>query len=102
MSSPPTDVSLAQQCLTFCQMLTADGLTFNFSLKVDSFSFFLNARESRKLIEPTKNVRRISPSKQRRSERRRKEFLARKESSPATISPSTSVSLSTPSPCNIQ
>ena len=76
-----SDTSLASQCLAFCQTLASQGRTVTFSLKVgSSFAFSLDTKDSEK-IPASKARKKLSPSTQKRNERRRKEFLASKEAS---------------------
>ena len=90
MSVPATEITILEKCLVFCQTLKESGIPFSINLKAGTMSFSLDTREKEK-EEPVKK-RRISPSKKRRNERRMREFLAGKESSPTSLSPSISSS----------
>jgi hypothetical protein len=69
--------TLVTKCLDICQVLTNQGRSFNFTLKIDSsFSFSLDTRDNPILSDVVK--KKLSPSGLRRSTRRREEFLKRK------------------------
>ena len=71
-----TDSSLATKCLALCQALTSQGMVFNFSLNVGSFSFSLDTKSKEAL--PSKAKKKVSPSTRKRNMRRREEFLKKK------------------------
>jgi hypothetical protein len=73
------DSSLVSQCLAFCQTLASHGRAVNFSLKIgSSFVFSLDTKDNEK-VPASKAKKKVSPSTQRRNQRRQKEFLASKE-----------------------
>ena len=97
------DTSLATQCLELCQMLTHKGVNFNFTLKVGSFTFSLDTMGKGKAAKLKE--KKTSPSTRRRNERRRIEFLAKKNSAegindkalePMAVSPSTAKPVKSP------
>ena len=56
MAAMPEDVSLASQCLDFCQMLAGKSLSFSFSLSVgNNFSFSVESRGKGALSSPTQS-----------------------------------------------
>ena len=67
------DPALVTKCLDFCQALTNMGLTFNIS----SFSFSLDTRGTT-FHEAVTRKKRVSPSRLRRNQRRKEEFLKKK------------------------
>ena len=72
------DPALVTKCLDFCQALTNMGQTFNISLSIgSSFSFSLDTRRTT-LHEAVTRKKRVSPSRLRRNQRRKQEFLKRK------------------------
>ena len=73
-----TDSSLATKCLALCQALTSQGMVFNFSLNVGSFSFSLDTKSKEAL--PSKVKKKASPSTLKRNMRRRKQFFNKKKS----------------------
>ena len=84
MAVMPEDVSLASQCLDFCQMLAGKSLSFSFSLSVgNNFSFSVESRGKEALASPTKKKKKLTPSAVRRNARRREEFLKKKLASSA-------------------
>ena len=96
-----TDSSLATKCLALCQALTSQGMVFNFSLNVGSFSFSLDTKSKEAL--PSKVKKKASPSTLRRNMRRREEFFNKKKSKPSEAENSDSdkeVSQSTTFPCD--
>ena len=75
--SPQLDsinVSLASQCMVFCQTLIGNGVSFNFALKADSFSFSMDTLDKNTMVSPNVMKKKITPSQRRRNERRRREF----------------------------
>ena len=75
------NITLASQCMTFCQALANNSKAFTFSLTTGSgFTFTLNTNE--KL--PPVATRRKSPSARRRNARRRADFLKKKSEASAT------------------
>ena len=84
MTATPEDVSLASQCLDFCQMLAGKSPSFSFSLTVgNNFSFSVESRGKAALSSPPKKKKRQTPSTLRRNARRREEFLRKKLASAA-------------------
>ena len=84
MTATPEDVSLASQCLDFCQMLAGKSPSFSFSLTVgNNFSFSVESRGKGALSSPTKKKKKPTPSTMRRNARRREEFLRKKLASAA-------------------
>ena len=76
------DSTLVTKCLDFCQALTNMGQTFNISLSIgSSFSFSLDTRRNVSHDVVTKK-KRPSPSRLRRNQRRKEEFLKRKADPP--------------------
>ena len=72
------DPALVTKCLDFCQALTNMGQTFNISLSIgSSFSFSLDTRQTTS-HEAVTRKKRVSPSRLRRNQRRKEEFLKRK------------------------
>ena len=72
------DPALVTKCLDFCQALTNMGQTFSISLSIaSSFSFSLDTRKITVEGAVTKK-KRASPSRLRRNQRRKEEFLKRK------------------------
>ena len=72
------DPALVTKCLDFCQALTNMGRTFNISLSIgSSFSFSLDTRRTTS-HEAVTRKKRVSPSRLRRNQRRKEEFLKRK------------------------
>ena len=72
------DPALVTKCLDFCQALTNMGQTFNISLSIgSSFSFSLDTRRTT-FHEAVTRKKRVSPSRLRRNQRRKEEFLKRK------------------------
>ena len=68
---------LLSKCLEFCQALSSQGQTFNFSVAIGK-DFSLDTR--RKEASPVTLVKKkASPSTLRRNARRREEFLRRKQ-----------------------
>ena len=86
-----TDSSLAAKCLALCQALTSQGMVFNFSLNVGSFSFSLDTKSMEAL--PSKVKKKASPSTLRRNMRRREEFLSKKSTSESASPSPTCVSV---------
>ena len=72
------DPALVTKCLDFCQALTNMGQTFSISLSIaSSFSFSLDTRKT--TAEGAVSVKKgASPSRLRRNQRRKEEFLKRK------------------------
>ena len=86
MAAMPEDVSLASQCLDFCQMLAGKSLSFSFSLSVgNNFSFSVESRGKGALSSPTKKKKKKkpTPSTVRQNARRREKFLRKKLASSA-------------------
>ena len=86
MAAMPEDMSLASQCLDFCQMLAGKSLSFSFSLSVgNNFSFSVESRGKGALSSPTKKKKKKkpTPSTVRQNARRREEFLRKKLAPPA-------------------
>ena len=83
-----SDSSLAAKCLELSQTLAAQGLAFNFSLKIgSSYSFSLDARDKGVASHtPSKTTKRKSPSTLRRNARRKEAFLEKKQN-PAPVTP---------------
>ena len=73
------DVSLVSQCLAFCQTLVSQGRAVNLSLKICSSFIFSQDTKDNEKVPAAKAKKKVSPSTQRRNQRRRKEFLASKE-----------------------
>ena len=72
------DPALVTKCLDFCQALTNMGQTFNISLSIgSSFSFSLDTRRTT-FHEAVTRKKRVSPSRLKRNQRRKEEFLKRK------------------------
>ena len=72
------DPALVSKCLEFCQALTNKGQTFSFSLSIDSsFSFSLETRQTSAQDAVTR-MKRASPSRLRRNQKRKEDFLKRK------------------------
>ena len=72
------DPALVTKCLDFCQALTNMGQTFNIALSIgSSFSFSLDTRQTTS-HEAVTRKKRVSPSRLRRNQRRKEEFLKRK------------------------
>ena len=69
--------SLAASCMEFCRQL---GGEFAFSLSIEDFNFSLDTR--RNGSRALGNRVRVSPSRRRRDEERRRSYWARKEGSP--------------------
>ena len=69
----------ASQCRAFCHTLANKGRAVNISLKIDSsFILSLDTKDNEK-VPASKAKKKVSPSTQRRNQRRRNEFLASKE-----------------------
>ena len=74
------NVSLASQCMTFCQALANNSKAFTFSLTTGSgFNFTLDTKENLPPVAVKK-----SPSARRRNARRRADFLKKKSEAPAS------------------
>ena len=72
------DPALVTKCLDFCQALTNMGQTFSISLSIaSSFSFSLDTRKTTAEGAVTRK-KRASPSRLRRNQKRKEEFLKRK------------------------
>ena len=72
------DPALVTKCLDFCQALTNMGQTFSISLSIaSSFSFSLDTRKTTAEGAVAKK-KKASPSRLRRNQRRKEEFLKRK------------------------
>ena len=72
------DPALVTKCLDFCQALTNMGQTFSISLSIaSSFSFSLDTRKTT-AEGAVSGKKRASPSRLRRNQRRKEEFLKRK------------------------
>ena len=72
------DPALLTQCLDFCQALANKGQSFSISLKIgSSFSFSLDTRRNVDHNVVTRK-KKLSPSRLRRNQRRKEEFLRRK------------------------
>ena len=77
------NISLASQCMTFCQALVNNSKAFTFSLTTGSgFTFTLDTNENL----PPVAARRKSPSTRRRNARRRADFLKKKSEASASSS----------------
>ena len=77
------DPALVTKCLDFCQALTNMGQTFSISLSIaSSFSFSLDTRKTT-AEGAVKRKKRASPSRLRRNQRRKEEFLKRKTEPPS-------------------
>ena len=75
------NVSLASQCMTFCQALANNSKAFTFSLTTGSgFNFTLDTKENL----PSVAVRKKSPSARRRNARRKADFLKKKSEATAS------------------
>ena len=74
------DSSLANKCLALCQALNSQGKAFKFSLTIgNTFSFSLDSGgRTVPLPIPKTGRKRTSPSTKKRNARRRKQFLAKK------------------------
>ena len=71
------DSTLAVKCLDFCQVLSSQGMEFNFTLNLgNSFNFSLDTRKKSKTTEFVK--KKLSPSSVRRNTRRKEAFLKKK------------------------
>ena len=67
--------SLASKCMEFCQALASQEKVFSFSIKIgNTFSFSLDTKEK----APAPQARKVSPSRQKRNNMRRQQFLASK------------------------
>ena len=72
------DIALVTKCLDFCQALTNMGQTFSISISTaSSFSFSVDTRKTT-AEEAVTRKKRASPSRLRRNQRRKEEFLKRK------------------------
>ena len=79
------NTSLFNQCMDFCQALNRQGKDFKFSLTIgNSFSFSLDARGG-KVSAPKSRKKRASPSTAKRNARRKKEFLAKKNTPVSSV-----------------
>ena len=69
------ETSLTSKCMEFCQALASQEKAFSFSLKIDdTFSFSPDTKEK----APAPQARKVSPSRQKRNNMRRQQFLASK------------------------
>ena len=80
-----TSDPILSKCLEFCQTLTTNGLDFSISIKIGTdFSFSMESKErmtaEQKDVEVIR-VKKVSPSTKRRSEKRLRDFIAKKKSS---------------------
>ena len=89
------DSSLASKCMAFCQALASQGQVFNFSISVGpNFSFSLDTRS--KAVKAQGNKKKASPSMLWRNTKRRAEFLAKKQQSSPSRTPSGEIAAKTP------
>ena len=78
------DPIMASQCLDICQALVAKGVAFTLSLHVGStITFTLDTREKEDTPSPVAR-KRPSPSTVRRNNKRKAEFLEKKQQHPKT------------------
>ena len=81
--------SLATKCLDICQALSSQGKEFSFSLNFSlnsSFTFTLDTREKdTPSTSTTKARKKVSPSTQRRNDKRKAEFIKKKQDSQETV-----------------
>ena len=73
--------ALAKKFLEICQELTRQGKTFSFSLKTNSFSFSLDSKENKNVLETRTVKKKLSPSSLRRNQKRKETFLKKKAES---------------------
>ena len=87
--------SLASKCMAFCQALASQGQVFTFSLSTGpNFSFSLDTRS--KAVKAQGDKKKASPSTLRRNAKRRAEFLAKKQQSSPSRTPSGEIAAKTP------
>ena len=80
------EISMASQCVAFCQTLTSQDKAFSFALKIgESFSFSLDTKEKISAHVPVPKTRKLSPSTMRRNALRRQNFLESKNKAAANI-----------------
>ena len=80
------EISMASQCMAFCQTLASQGKAFSFPLKIgESFSFSLDTKESISAHVPVPKTRKLSPSTMKRNALRRQKFLESKNKASANI-----------------
>ena len=72
-----SDVDLMSKCLEFCQTLESRGRCYKLSIKLGTFSFSLDSKDTTPKGEEKKK-KKLSPSQIKRNLRRKEEFLRKK------------------------